>query len=561
LQNRQEILPTHMQNKRGTNQRYFVRNYFVSHLFCADASIYFHSPPFGDGGNKIMLILFFIILFNTFAFAQQFQLSEKAKNQIEKNIVNSSDWQKLQELKYLKDNFYNSWQGKSPYDDEINQIYVLYSYSLVELEYIKELEQINIALQNQKVMQQLNQKPKPTQEDIAELQKQQLQGKAPEQNNQQRIQKEMFDLLQEIRQDEAKYAQNNYYQSEEFLKDIPNYNKAKDLIKSMLEGKIPLSVKDAYYYMEAAYGKLHLTYDEYNTIIKNNIGFIKQWLTENKYNINDKEALHYGIQKFLSDTIYCTINGKKQGHVPYYYDYIDFKAKDDRRNYFVTKTLATGGGQCHTLPVLYLIFAEALNIDAFIAYNPQHSFIQFINNAGTTINYETTVDRFLSDAFYLETLPVMAKTQKNNIYINSLDRQHIVASCLYILASNFVEEHSLADKSFIKECIQIAQPYFPNQEYICIEHCNLQKILYADKFNTMVKLYKLHSMNQIEQFPEVATAYNNYVGYMTRISELGIQDIPKSEELRMMEHVDTKKKLQIAKNINTKTKKSLFINQ
>jgi hypothetical protein len=37
MQNRQEILPTLQQNKRGTNQRYFVRSNFVPHLFCADA--------------------------------------------------------------------------------------------------------------------------------------------------------------------------------------------------------------------------------------------------------------------------------------------------------------------------------------------------------------------------------------------------------------------------------------------------------------------------------------------------------------------------------------------
>ena len=543
----------------------------MPHLFCADASIFSHPPPVGGGILKFIFLLF-LLLFNISSFAQQptpnnpnYQplppLSDKAKYQIEQNIVNTEAWDKLNELKMLQLNFGNNLGANSPWAKQIEEIYETYRFTYKPtLQEMREQEQWLIEQQNQKLLQQFNNTPKPTKEDIAEIQQYQQQGKAPQQNNQQRIQKQMFDLLQEIRQDETKLAQTDYYHSPEYVNDVPNYVKAKDLIKSMLDSKIPLSVKDAYYFMEASYGKLHLSYDEYNTLIKNDVGFIKQWLTENKYNINDKEALHYGIQKFLSDTIYCTINGKKQGHIPYYYDYIDFKAKDDRRNYFVTKTLATGGGQCHTLPVMYLIFAEALNIEAFIAYNPQHSFIQFINNAGTTINYETTVDRFLSDAFYLETLPVMAKTQKNNIYINSLDRQHVVASCLYILASNFVEEHSLADKSFIKECIQIAQPYFPNQEYISIEHCNLQKLLYADNFNTMVKIYKLQSMSDIEKYPDVLEAYKNYVGYMTKINELGIQDIPKGEELRMMEHVDTKKKLQLAKNINTKTKKSLFIN-
>src|SRR5690606_10776946 len=113
---------------------------------------------------------------------------------------------------------------------------------------------------------------------------------------------------------------------------------------------------------------------------------------------HDAEALHMGIQKFMGDTLYIHSNGKRKGHLPYYYDFIDPIGKD-RRNYFVTKTLATGSGQCHTLPVVYLLLAEALGVEAYMAYNPQHSFIRFRNNGGSVINYETTVDNYLPDAF------------------------------------------------------------------------------------------------------------------------------------------------------------------
>ncbi len=47
MQNRQEILPTLQQNKRGTNQRYFVRSNFVPHLFCAEAPMPTHHPVMG----------------------------------------------------------------------------------------------------------------------------------------------------------------------------------------------------------------------------------------------------------------------------------------------------------------------------------------------------------------------------------------------------------------------------------------------------------------------------------------------------------------------------------
>ena len=45
---------------------------------------------------------------------------------------------------------------------------------------------------------------------------------------------------------------------------------------------------------------------------------------------------------------------------------------------------------------------------------------------------------------------------------------------------------------------------------------------------------------------------------MEKVSSLGIQDFPESEYIKMMEYYDTKKKLQTAKQIDTKSKKNLF---
>src|SRR5690554_811215 len=205
-----------------------------------------------------------------------------------------------------------------------------------------------------------------------------------------KIEKEMVDLLRENQYGNSITNEKEYYNSEYFKNDLSGYINAKQVIQEMLIGKQNLSIKDAFYFSEAAFGDLHLTYGEYNKTITANVSFILKWLKENNYNQTDPEALHFGIQKFMSDTLYITVDGKRQGHIPYYYDYIDVLSGKDRRNYFVTKTIATGSGQCHTFPITYLILAEALDVDANLAYNPQHSFIRYKNNQGAVINYETT---------------------------------------------------------------------------------------------------------------------------------------------------------------------------
>jgi len=379
-----------------------------------------------------------------------------------------------------------------------------------------------------------------------------------------RMEREMVNTLREVEYYSSELNEAQYYYSPKYLNDLPNYTKAKQKLKDMLEGKIPLSIKDAYYFSEAAYGNLQLSYEEYNKVIQDNANFIKQWLVENGYNPKDPEALHLGIQKFLSDTLYIGNNNpdnlslSKQAHVPYYYDYIDYTSAEDRRNYFVTKTLATGTGQCHTLPTTYLILAEALGVKVYLSYNPVHSFIQYKNNKGTMLNYETTVDRFLPDQFYLETLPTMAKAKKNKIYMNSLNKKQNVATVMIDLAVNFVQEHWLSDKKFIKECMNTASPYFPEQGFINTANNYLNKRIYADTFNKKVKEKGIKNISDIEKYPDVLQAYNNYRSYMEKVSSLGIQDFPESEYIKMMEYYDTKKKLQTAKQIDTKSKKNLF---
>lgn len=424
-----------------------------------------------------------------------------------------------------------------------------------------EQQQRFIEQQNRQQMQRFGNNPPPTQEDIKKSQQLLIEGKPPELTRREQVEKEMVELLREAQSSNAATRKQDYYTSPAYLKDASAYEYSRDLIAKMLKDSIPLSIRDAYFLSEAAYGNLYLSYHDYAALITANANFIKRWLSQNHYRLTDPEALHLGIQKFMSDTLYITVDGKRQGHIPYYYDYIDATSEGDRRNYFVTKTLATGSGQCHTFPITYLILAEALGVEAHLAYNPKHSFIRYANNAGTVVNYETTIDRFLPDAFYLETLPVMAEAYRNELYVTNLSKKQVVASVLFDLAVNFIHEHWLADKSFVTECLQIATPFFPHQGFINTAQNYLNKRLFADDFNNRVKARHITSADDIEKYPDVLAAYQNYYGYMEQVSRLGIQGFPESEYLRMLAYYDTKSRLQIARNINAKDKKPLFINQ
>jgi hypothetical protein len=365
---------------------------------------------------------------------------------------------------------------------------------------------------------------------------------------------ELFRVLDELKQEQAY----NYYHSSRYLNDLEAYRKSRGLLEEMLSGARPVSVKDAFFIAESAYGDLHLSYKEYSAIISANADFIRVWLRGNRYSLTDPEALHFGIRRFLSDTLQVTLNGKKQTHLPYYYDYDDPTAQEDQRNYFVTKTLATGGGQCHTLPVVYLLLAEALGVKASLAYNPQHSFIRFTNNQGLVLNYETTVDRFLSDAYYMDVLPTMADAQRNRIFITELSSQQLISSVVLNMASFFADEHGLADGVFIEECLALADKYWAEQSTFPGSY-QLRRVLLAYRLNNRAQYRGIRSMEEIEHYADVKLAYEKFIQHEELIAAHGAETLPEQEYLRYLEYVDEKKKLQLAKNIRSKEKNSRFI--
>ena len=417
------------------------------------------------------------------------------------------------------------------------------------LRHMREREEERIRRQNAEIRQRFGHTPSPKET-------YEFTGK-PVVPPQLRLQNEMKELLRESERNDFIASEKAYYQSKAYLDDLPRYIKARDLIAEMLRGGRDLSVKDAFYLAESAYGDLHLSYEEYSKIIAGNAAFIRQWLRENNYPPRDAEALHMGIQKFMGDTLYIHSNGERKGHLPYYYDFIDPIGKD-RRNYFVTKTLATGSGQCHTLPVVYLLLAEALGVEVYMAYNPQHSFIRFRNNGGSVINYETTVDNYLPDAFYMETLPAMAGAYQNSFYIHNLDKRQVVASVLFDLGASFVREHWMGNHAFLWSCIELGRSAFPGQFYISIACDYLHKRLYADALYRKARERGVTRLSDLGAYPDVREAWDRYRNYMEQVAALGIQEMPEPEYMRLMAHYDHKSRLQRESGIDAKSKRNLF---
>ena len=66
-------------------------------------------------------------------------------------------------------------------------------------------------------------------------------------------------------------------------------------------------------------------------------------------------ALHYGIQKLFAKNSFYTAAAKRVPIASFGYDFEDYRGQQDYTKMFVSKALATGKGQCHSLPLVYLV--------------------------------------------------------------------------------------------------------------------------------------------------------------------------------------------------------------
>jgi hypothetical protein len=368
--------------------------------------------------------------------------------------------------------------------------------------------------------------------------------------------------LNNTRSAQVNLSTSTNYKSQEFATKTKLYTDALQNLKEMLDGKRALSVSDAYYTLESAYGSTYITKKEYDNIIQESALFIKKWLVQNGLDPSNNTALHYGIQKFIGDTLTVvtkTPEGKitqRKTHAPFLYDYSDYKGEQDFRNYFVTKCIATGTGQCNSMPVVYLALAEALGVKTYLTFAPYHSFIKYPDEKGIIHNYEPTSNWRITNEWYMDNLFITDAAFQNGIYLDTLNGKQIIANCIIDLAWGYMQKFGPADGKFVGQCLMAPGPQFPRNNNI------YAWFVYGDcltrKLDLFLRAKGVKDLNELSKYPEAKSIYDEIMKNERLISSLGYQDLPKSVYEKLMQDQEFKGKQQSSAGTNTKQKRNLF---
>jgi hypothetical protein len=258
------------------------------------------------------------------------------------------------------------------------------------------------------------------------------------------------------------------------------YHAAYDKILGMLEGKIPMSFKQAVFLMENAYLDGSLSYEQYNSQITNIAGRLRELIKE-RHLQQFKTAGNWATFTYMTDSI--PANNFK----PFVYDFDNFLPEKDPTVSFVTKVLRTGKGNCNSLPELYKILAEEIGATAYLALAPLHCYIKHQDENGKWVNLEMTSGSFARDEWIMQESGVTVEQVKSGIYMNPLSEKESLALVLKDLAANYQFQFGADDFDLIVS--NNALKYYPtgaNLYIVKYEHFRLTLLRARSENNQML---------------------------------------------------------------------------
>jgi hypothetical protein len=359
-----------------------------------------------------------------------------------------------------------------------------------------------------------------------------------QQHEQRRLEQQQ--LLTEVERDmkprEVKYE----FPDQSKVAGTEFYRQAFAEIGEMLEGKKPLSLKKAVFLTENAYLDNRMTYDWFSADITGNADIIKSYIEQSGYKFDNPTARKWGLRQFLADTVQLKDEKGKVTftHKPYSYDFEDPWGKQDWTKQFVTKLISGGKGQCHSMPLMYLILAEEIGVEAWHSYSPSHTYIKVDDGKGNMLNYETTNGYYTTDVFVQSSGYVKAEAVRSGIYMDTMSRKEVVAACLADMAKGYAIKYGF--DNFVINCIEKSLEYSPN---------NVYALQLKSDYQTYLFFYVIDQLGRppVERLPEFPKAYELFLkmhDVYGQIDGLGFEEMPQDAYERWLKSFDAEKERQ-----------------
>lgn len=310
------------------------------------------------------------------------------------------------------------------------------------------------------------------------------------------------------------------------------------------------SVKDLTFMVENTYFEDELDKAEFDNIISNIGKFLTDKMDELGYDPNSNSAKNFMIFQFFSERLELK-NGTE--HLPFEYDFDDYMGIQDYSKMFVTKLLKTQTGQCHSMPLLYLIVAEEIGAEAYLAYSPNHSYIRFLADNGKWYNIELTNGMFSTSSYILQSGFVKSEALLNKIYMQNLSEKELLAQFYTDLANAYIAKFGYDD--FVGNVASKALELYPNSISANMIKANLLTM----EFEYVCKQVGINprdkqNLQNIRHYPKVVEMLNAVNAQYATIDNLGYTYMPAEAYQDWLQSMKKQENLQENQRINEQFK-------
>lgn len=137
---------------------------------------------------------------------------------------------------------------------------------------------------------------------------------------------------------------------------------------------------------------------------------------------------------------YLYTAGPWNGQRPYQYDFDD-PLGQKISNKLLPSYLASRKGNCVSMPFLFIILGQRLELDVTAALAPLHILVKYRDSSGNYINLEATSGANPTrDIWYRQQSPMTDQAIANGIYLRPLSKKETVAVMTLTLVENYMKQ-------------------------------------------------------------------------------------------------------------------------
>lgn len=311
------------------------------------------------------------------------------------------------------------------------------------------------------------------------------------------------------------------------------------------------SIKGANFLVENAFFGNKMNKAEFDKVIKESSNFLIAKMKELNYSLTDNSAKNFMLFQFFSETL--QLKSSKQEHLPFKYDFEDYMGFESHSKLFVSKLIETGSGQCHSLPMLYLILAEEIGAEAYLALSPNHSYIRFPDQKGKWYNAELTNGMFSTESYILQSGYIKSEALQNKIYMENLSRKELLGQHLTDLAGGYIFKFGYDE--FVQTIIDKALALYPNS----ITANMLKANIASARFEHVMKQLGINpkdpnDLQNIKYFPKAIELLDSVNQQFDLVDNLGYEHMPEDAYQKWLQAMAGEKQKQDNETISKQLK-------